>query len=244
MWPTWTCSGLGSLFERLSVVARTAMGEETLAAWLKGPAAVETGRRRQEAVSRFRGAARSRRGHGGPRHGHPGRGEPDAARVVGGGPARRSAGIRFARRRARAGGARRGRLSPRRRSRVDGTGANGRCPWARRRWRWAFVIRSKLIVDPAPANVDAEAGELRLLALRSGASSASRSRDAAPGRRCARRRTTPMAAGAASLRRAASRLGARWVGLPRRVATKWSASWRRRRSGDEPGLAVEALAAR
>jgi hypothetical protein len=41
--------GAGSLFERLSV-ARTAMGEETLAAWLKGPAAVEVVRRRQEAV--------------------------------------------------------------------------------------------------------------------------------------------------------------------------------------------------
>src|SRR3982751_1047610 len=41
--------GPGSLFERLSV-ARTAMGEETLAAWLKGPATVEVVRRRQEAV--------------------------------------------------------------------------------------------------------------------------------------------------------------------------------------------------
>ena len=41
--------GAGSLFERLSV-ARTAMGEETLAAWLKAPAAVEVVRRRQEAV--------------------------------------------------------------------------------------------------------------------------------------------------------------------------------------------------
>jgi len=41
--------GAGSLFERLSV-ARTAMGEETLAAWLMGPAAVEVVRRRQEAV--------------------------------------------------------------------------------------------------------------------------------------------------------------------------------------------------
>jgi hypothetical protein len=41
--------GAGSLFERLSV-ARTAMGEDTLAAWLKGAAAVEVARRRQEAV--------------------------------------------------------------------------------------------------------------------------------------------------------------------------------------------------
>jgi hypothetical protein len=41
--------GAGSLFARLSV-ARTALGEETLAAWLKGPAAVEMVRRRQEAV--------------------------------------------------------------------------------------------------------------------------------------------------------------------------------------------------
>ena len=42
--------GSGSLFERLST-ARTAMGEETLAAWLKAPAAPERIRARQAAVA-------------------------------------------------------------------------------------------------------------------------------------------------------------------------------------------------
>jgi hypothetical protein len=42
--------GRGSLFERLST-ARTSMGEETLAAWLKGPAPPERVRARQAAVA-------------------------------------------------------------------------------------------------------------------------------------------------------------------------------------------------
>jgi len=42
--------GKGSLFERLSV-ARTSMGEETLAAWLKAPAAAAPARERQQAVA-------------------------------------------------------------------------------------------------------------------------------------------------------------------------------------------------
>jgi hypothetical protein len=45
--------GPGSLFERISA-ARTHVGEDTLAAWLKAPAAVEVVRARQEAVAELR----------------------------------------------------------------------------------------------------------------------------------------------------------------------------------------------
>ena len=64
------------------------MGEETLAAWLKGPAAVEVARRRQEAVRDSGPRLDLREDMGRARHGHPGRGEPGVARVLGRGPGR------------------------------------------------------------------------------------------------------------------------------------------------------------
>ncbi len=51
--------GRGSLFERLSL-ARTAAGEDALAAWLKAPAEPEEVRARQAAVAELRGAVEAR----------------------------------------------------------------------------------------------------------------------------------------------------------------------------------------
>ena len=142
------------------------MGEETLAAWLKGPAAVEVVRRRQEAVRDLGPRLDLREDMG--VLGMDIRAEVNQAlaRVLGRGPGRAAPArdpVR-PRRRARAGCRRR-----RGRHRVAARLVDGRAsglPFvAATLLAVGFVIRLKAIVDPVLVNVARRTGELRLLAL-------------------------------------------------------------------------------